>query len=161
MGHTFTLEKTGLRGGEPTGTLTVHSSRLRGTEVSGAEIPLLIDELPVLAVAAAMAGGVTEIRGAMELRFKECDRILAMVKGLSALGVKITELEDGLRIAGPSKLTGGRVSAFGDHRIAMALSVAGLAASSPVEIEDPECVGISYPAFFSTLEELSGASVLP
>ena len=160
MGLTFTVEKTGLRGGEPTGTLTVHSSRLLGTEVSGAEIPLLIDELPILAVAAAMADGITEIRGAMELRFKECDRILAMVKGLSTLGVKITELEDGWRIAGPSKLTGGRVSGFGDHRIAMALSIAGLAASAPVEIDDPECVAISYPSFFSTLEELSGAPVL-
>lgn len=158
MGLAFTVERSGLWGGEPSGTITVHSSRLRGTETFGAEIPLLIDELPILAVAAAMAEGTTEIRDAMELRFKESDRIVAMAKGLSALGVNITELEDGWRITGPSKLSGGRVSAMGDHRVAMALAVAGLAAENPVEIEDPECVVISYPGFFSTLEHLTCGS---
>jgi len=155
MGLAFTVEQSGLWGGEPAGTITVHSSRLRGTEVCGTEIPLLIDELPVLAVAAALAEGTTEIRDAMELRFKESDRIVTVVKALSAIGADIVELEDGWRIKGPSKLTGGRVSAAGDHRVAMALAVAGLAAEGPVEIEDPDCAAVSYPGFFSTLDRLA------
>ena len=159
MGLAFSVERSGLWGGEPAGTITVHSSRLRATEVSGAEIPRLIDELPILAVAAALAEGTTEIRDAMELRFKESDRIVAVAKGLSALGAKVTELEDGWRITGPSRLSGGRVSASGDHRVAMALAVAALAADSPVDIEDPECVAISYPGFFSTLDRLTGGCI--
>ncbi len=155
MGLAFTVEQSGLWGGEPAGTITVHSSRLRGTEVCGTEIPLLIDELPVLAVAAALAEGTTEIRDAMELRFKESDRIVTVVKALSAIGADIVELEDGWRIKGPSKLTGGQVSAAGDHRVAMALAVAGLAAETPVEIEDPDCAAVSYPGFFSTLDRLA------
>ena len=83
---------------------------------------------------------------------------MAVARGLSALGADITELEDGWRIAGPVKLKGGRVSAMGDHRVAMALAVAALAAESPVEIEDPECVNISYPGFFETLDMLAGRS---
>lgn len=156
MGLAFTVEPSGLWGGEPAGTVTVHSSCLKGTEVSGAEIPLMIDELPVLAVAAALAEGTTEIRDAMELRHKECDRIVAMARGLSALGAKVQELEDGLRITGPAKLSGGRVSSFGDHRVAMALAVAALAADGPVGIDDCDCAAISYPAFFPTLERLAG-----
>ena len=158
MGLAFTVEQEGLRGGEPTGTITVHSSTLRGTEVSGSEIPLLIDELPILAVAATQAKGVTEIRGAMELRFKESDRIVAVTQGLAALGADILELEDGWRITGSGKLKGGRVSGTGDHRIAMALAIAALVADAPVEIEDPECVRISYPGFFATLDSLVGRS---
>ena len=84
---------------------------------------------------------------------------MAVAKGLSALGAKVTELEDGWRITGPSRLSGGRVSASGDHRVAMALAVAALAADSPVDIEDPECVAISYPGFFSTLDRLTGGCI--
>ncbi|MDI9370874.1 MAG: 3-phosphoshikimate 1-carboxyvinyltransferase [Synergistaceae bacterium] len=156
MGLACTVEQEGLKGGEPAGTITVHSSRLRATEIEPSEIPLMIDELPVLAVAATQAEGTTELHGAMELRFKECDRIVAMVRGLSALGADITELEDGWRITGPVKLKGGRVSSMGDHRVAMALAVAGLAADSPVEIMDHQCVDISYPGFFKTLDMLAG-----
>ena len=156
MGLAYKVESRGLWGGEPVGTVTVYSSRLRGTEVSGAEIPLMIDELPILAVAAAFAEGTTEIRDAMELRYKECDRIVAMARGLNALGAKVTELEDGWRITGPSKLSGGSVSSAGDHRAAMAFAVAGLAADSPVEIEGHECAAVSYPGFFSTLDRLAG-----
>ncbi|NLK19641.1 MAG: 3-phosphoshikimate 1-carboxyvinyltransferase [Synergistaceae bacterium] len=156
MGLACTVEPLGLQGGEPAGTITVHSSRLKGTEVSGAEIPLMIDELPILAVAAAMAEGTTEIRDAMELRYKECDRIAVVAEGLTVLGAKVTELEDGWRITGPSKLTGGRVSSAGDHRAAMAFAVAALAADGPVEIEGHECAAVSYPGFFSTLDRLAG-----
>ncbi len=158
MGLACTVEQEGLRGGEPAGTITVHSSHLRAAEIHPSEIPLMIDELPILAVAATQAEGVTELHGAMELRFKECDRIVAVARGLSALGADITELEDGWRIAGPVKLKGGRVSAMGDHRVAMALAVAALTAESTVEIEDPECVNISYPGFFETLDMLAGRS---
>ena len=110
----------------------------------------------MLAVAAALAEGTTEIRDAMELRFKESDRIVAVTQGLAALGADIVELEDGWRISGRSKLHGGRVSGMGDHRVAMALAIAALTADSPVEIDDPECVGISYPGFFGTLDALAG-----
>ena len=156
MGLAFTEKPSGLWGGEPAGTVTVHSSGLKGTEVGGAEIPLMIDELPVLAVAAALAEGTTEIRDAMELRHKECDRIVAMARGLSALGAAVTELEDGWRITGPSKLTGGVVSSYGDHRVAMAMAIAALAADGPVHIDDGDCAAISYPSFFSTLDRLTG-----
>ena len=158
MGLAYSIEQEGLKGGEPSATITVHSSHLRAAEIHPWEIPLMIDELPVLAVAATRAEGVTELRGAMELRFKECDRIVAVARALSKLGADITELEDGWRIAGPTRLGGGRVSSMGDHRVAMALAVAALAADAPVEIEGHECVEISYPGFFDALDSLAARS---
>lgn len=137
---------------EPAGDLRVRSSKLRGIRIKGEQVPELIDELPILMVAASFASGRTEIQGAGELRVKETDRIRSMTLGLSALGAKITELEDGCVIEGVQELRGGRLKSFGDHRTAMALAVAALRARDTVEIDDRECVKISYPNFFEDLK---------
>jgi 3-phosphoshikimate 1-carboxyvinyltransferase len=132
---------------EPAGTLRVFGRHLRGTYVGGAEIANVIDELPIIAVAAALAEGDTEIRGAEELRVKETDRISAMVANLHAFGVKVDERDDGMIIHGGGPLTGARVPSFGDHRIAMACAVLGLFAKGETVIEDAACIATSYPTF--------------
>ena len=155
MGLSVVVEDPCTSGGEASGNLRVAASRLRGAAVGGEEIPAIVDELPVLAVAATQAEGITEVRGAGELRVKECDRISAMVEGLGTLGAHIQELPDGWVIRGGSPLHGGRVQSHGDHRVAMALAVAGLVADAPVEIDGAECADISYPEFFRDLQRLS------
>jgi 3-phosphoshikimate 1-carboxyvinyltransferase len=114
----------------------------------------MIDELPVLAVAATQMPGRSVIEGAGELRVKESNRIVAMEQGLAAMGADITATDDGWVINGPRELEGTRVNAFGDHRVAMALAVAGLIAEGKTEIDGAECVEISYPEFFEHLEYL-------
>ena len=153
MGLDYGVTDLTLSGGEPLGTLQVRSSSLEGTVVDAPEIPALVDELPILAVAAVRAKGVTEIRGARELRFKECDRIAAMAEGLRTLGAEVEEREDGWILRGPCRLRGGEVDSFGDHRVAMALGVAALTAEGPVRIRGAACAGISYPGFFEALSE--------
>ena len=141
--------------GEAIADLMVRGSRLRGVEIGGAIIPALIDELPVLAVVASQAEGVTTVRDAEELRHKESDRIQTMVENLTRLGADITERPDGFVIRGPSRLHGGVVSAHGDHRIAMAMAVAGLIASGETQIENSDVAGVSYPEFFTDLARLA------
>jgi 3-phosphoshikimate 1-carboxyvinyltransferase len=114
----------------------------------------MIDELLVLAVAATQLPGESRIRGAAELRVKESDRIAAMAEGLAAMGADITASDDGWTIRGPRHLEGARVRSHRDHRVAMALAIAGLLADGTTEIEDAECVEISYPGFFEQLESL-------
>jgi 3-phosphoshikimate 1-carboxyvinyltransferase len=137
-------------GSEPVADLRVHASRLRGIEVPAALVPLAIDELPVLFIAAACAEGETLVTGAEELRVKESDRIAAMSAGLSALGVRHSALPDGMRIEGRGvgkAFSGGVVDSFGDHRIAMAFSIASLRAAEPIEIKDVANVATSFPDF--------------
>jgi len=147
--------KDGVEGGEPVASL--HAASLRGlkpwrwSDHLSAE---LIDELPVLAVAATQLAGTTVITGAAELRVKESDRIAAIAAGLAAMGAQIEERADGWAIEGPTRLQGAQVDSFGDHRVAMALAVGGLLASGETEIAGAECVGISYPSFWEDLEEL-------
>jgi 3-phosphoshikimate 1-carboxyvinyltransferase len=144
-----------LAGVEPVADLEVGSLREgRAFAVAGARVAELIDELPVLAVAAAVLPGTSRISGAGELRVKESDRVTAMAAGLAAMGADVTELTDGWEIRGPRHLEGARVASFGDHRVAMALAVAGLLADGETEIEDAECVAISYPGFWDQLESL-------
>lgn len=158
MGLDYNIEDEILSGGERMATITVRSSYLKGTKVMPEEIPSMIDELPVLAVAATQAEGTTEIRGAGELRVKESDRIQAMTEGLKRMGAQIEELQDGWIIKGKTKLSGARLKSFGDHRIAMALAVAGLAADDSVILEGESCVHISYPSFFEDLKALATKS---
>jgi 3-phosphoshikimate 1-carboxyvinyltransferase len=139
---------------EPVSDLVVKSSLLRGVTIGPEVLPSLIDELPVLAVAATQAEGETVVTGAEELRYKESDRIAAIVDNLSALGADIEEHDDGFVVRGPSKLTGNKVSSCGDHRIAMALTVAGLLAEGRTEIAGSEVIDVSYPAFFNDLRSL-------
>src|SRR5438105_2487419 len=138
---------------EPCGVVEVTGVPLKGTVIHGKEIPQLIDELPVLAVAGALANGTTIIRHAHELRVKETDRIAAIGHNLRGMGVQVIELNDGLEIHGPAPLRGARLSSFGDHRIAMAFAVAGLFADGETIIQDAECVMESYPGFEKALEE--------
>jgi 3-phosphoshikimate 1-carboxyvinyltransferase len=137
---------------EPVGSIVASSSRLRGTRVDPALLPSLIDEVPALAAAAAFADGEFIVTGAAELRVKESDRIRALAEGLTALGARVRELPDGLVVGGGARLVGARVRSHGDHRIAMALSVAALAAEGATEIEGAECVAVSFPGFYELLE---------
>jgi 3-phosphoshikimate 1-carboxyvinyltransferase len=149
---------SGLRqaGEEPVADLQVAEGdgERRALVVEGAQAALLIDELPVLAVAATFLPDVSRIRGATELRVKESDRIAAMAEGLQRMGGRVSELPDGWEIQGGGGLEGARVSSRGDHRVAMALAVAGLLAGGETEIEGAECVAISYPSFWDHLELL-------
>ncbi|MBO0703298.1 MAG: 3-phosphoshikimate 1-carboxyvinyltransferase, partial [Candidatus Dormibacteraeota bacterium] len=159
------LERLGARvhrlresreGEEPVADLEVgRAQELRAFEVGGSEVAGLIDELPVLAVAAALLPGRSRITGAAELRVKESDRVAAMASGLRAMGADVRELPDGWEIHGPRPLEGTRVDSLGDHRVAMALAVAGLLAEGDTEVEGAECVDISYPGFWDQLESLS------
>jgi 3-phosphoshikimate 1-carboxyvinyltransferase len=140
---------------EPRGIVEVTGFPLKGTVIQGKEVPQLIDELPVLAVAGALADGKTIIRQAEELRVKESDRIAAIAHNLRAMGVQVAEMDDGLEILGPAPLHGARVSSFGDHRIAMAFAIAGLFADGETIVQDAECIRESYPGFETVLEEFT------
>ena len=155
MGADIRIDERRTSGGEPMGDLTVRPSHLKAVTVGGAVIPNLIDEIPVLAVAAACAEGRTEIRDAAELRVKESDRIRAIVTNMRALGADVEEMADGFAITGPCALTGAKVDSFKDHRIAMAMGVAGLVAKDATTIAHAEVASVSYPDFFSTLGRLA------
>jgi 3-phosphoshikimate 1-carboxyvinyltransferase len=142
--------------GEPTATLTASTAALRAASIGGALVPRLIDEVPALAVAAAAARGVTTIADAAELRVKESDRIAMLARELGKMGVRVEERPDGMAIAGPQRFRGARVSSGGDHRMAMALAVAGLVADGETVVEDAACVGTSFPRFAETLNALAG-----
>jgi len=140
--------------GERYGTVRIRHSKLRGTEIGGELIPRLIDELPVLALLATQAEGKTVIKDAEELRVKETDRIEAVATELRKLGANIETTPDGMIIQGPTPLTGATLQSYGDHRLGMMAAVAGLITSSPVQIDNPSCIAISYPHFFEDLSEL-------
>jgi 3-phosphoshikimate 1-carboxyvinyltransferase len=143
-------------GGEPAVDLEVRSASLVATTVGAEEVPRLVDELPLFALAAAMARGESVVRGAAELRVKETDRIDAVVTGLRALGVRISETRDGFRVRGvPARVRGGKLEARGDHRIAMLGAVAGLVSIEGVEIEGAETAAISFPGFYDLLDSVS------
>jgi 3-phosphoshikimate 1-carboxyvinyltransferase len=133
--------------GEPSGQVIIEGGELQGTVIGGAEIPNVIDELPILAVAAALAKGKTVIRDAAELRVKETDRIAAVAENLRRMGVTVTEHPDGMEIEGGAALHGATIPTFHDHRIAMAFSIAGLFAEGETQIEGSECIRTSYPNF--------------
>ena len=139
---------------EPTGEVQVKGRRLRGTRIAPEEIPSVIDELPILMVACALAEGESLISGASELRVKETDRIFSMAAGLNALGGKVKELPDGCVIEGVNTFRGGEVKSLNDHRTAMSLAIASLASRSPIRIEGVEFVSTSYPGFFKDFEAL-------
>ena len=143
-----------LKNFEPVGDLEVGYSNLKGTSVSGHEIPLLIDEIPILAVLATQARGKTIVSQAGELRVKESDRISAIVSQLKRLGACVQEKKAGFIIEGPSVLRGASCDSFGDHRMAMALAVAGLITKGKISIKDFDCTRVSYPNFLKDLKSL-------
>jgi 3-phosphoshikimate 1-carboxyvinyltransferase len=138
--------------GEPIGNIEIHGAELKGTTLLPQEIPNLIDEIPVIAVAAALAQGTTTIRNAKELRVKETDRITTVVDNLRAMGADVVEFEDGLEIQGGKPLHAAELDSYGDHRIAMAFAIAGLFASGETIIRNTECVNTSYPGFAHHLQ---------
>jgi 3-phosphoshikimate 1-carboxyvinyltransferase len=135
--------------------IVVRSSRLSPVTIEGEVVPRLIDEVPALAVAAALTPGRTIIRGAAELRVKESDRIASTADGLRRLGARVEELPDGLAIEGVEELRGGRCQSHGDHRLAMALAVTGLLARGETIVEDAEATAVSYPNFWQDLRRLA------
>ncbi len=146
MGALVTNSETHAEG-EPRGNITIRGGDLNATVIGGSEIPNVIDELPILAVAGALARGKTLIRDATELRVKETDRIAAVAQNLRAMGVTVTEHPDGMEIEGGAKLQGATLPCWGDHRIAMAFLIAGLFAEGTTTVEGTECISTSYPGF--------------
>ena len=160
------IEKRNVRTqhGEPMGDLVV-TSRALGSEtpatiLSGAIIPNIIDEIPILAVVATQVEGRVEVRDAGELRIKESDRIRTVAEGIRSLGGRVEEFEDGFAINGPQKLTGGRVESEGDHRIAMAFAIGALIAEGTTEIVDADCASVSFPEFYETLALAGGPGLI-
>ncbi|HEX5410624.1 MAG TPA: 3-phosphoshikimate 1-carboxyvinyltransferase [Terriglobia bacterium] len=143
------------RGGELVGSVRVKASSLEGGEVPAGLIPGLIDELPVLAVLGTQTESGLAFRGAQELRVKESDRIAAVADNLRRMGAEVDEFPDGLRVPGRQRLAGAEIASYGDHRIAMAFSIAGLVADGTTTIDDGDCVQISFPSFFETIARLT------
>jgi len=141
--------------GEPRATLRVRTAHLKGIEMGGDMIPRLIDELPIIALAASLAEGETVIRDAAELRVKESDRIHKVAEGLNALGAKVEELPDGMRIQGQVTLRGGQANSFGDHRLAMTWAIAGLLSQEGVSVEDMAAADVSYPDFLAVIKKVT------
>jgi 3-phosphoshikimate 1-carboxyvinyltransferase len=154
------IQATNLResGGEPLGDLTIRHSQLQGVKVNGPLVVRMIDEFPAFAIAAAYANGATAVRQAEELRYKESDRISALCQELKKLGVALEEFKDGFRIQGARRVAGGEVESHGDHRLAMSLALAGLAAERPVRVRDSQVVSETFPDFSRQLATL-GASL--
>lgn len=144
-----------LVGGEKTADIRIHSSGLKAARIDGAMIPRLIDEIPILCVAAAAAQGKTEVRDAAELRVKETDRIAAMERELAKLGVKAQGHAEGIDVEGPARFQAGDFDSGGDHRVAMSMAIAATQASAPSRIHDIDCVQTSYPNFFEQLQNLA------
>jgi 3-phosphoshikimate 1-carboxyvinyltransferase len=156
MGADVTLENEREVAGEPVADLRVKHSQLKACRIEGEMIPRLIDEIPILAVAATFAVGTTVIKDAAELRVKESDRITVMANQLNAMGAKVTELPDGMEIVGGTPLKGAEVDSFTDHRIGMSLAIAALMAAGTTTIHRAEAASISYPNFVATLEAVVG-----
>jgi 3-phosphoshikimate 1-carboxyvinyltransferase len=154
MGAQITLQNERIHQGEPVADIRVRWSRLHGTDVSGETVVRMIDEFPILAVAATRAHGRTVIHDAVELRVKETDRIAAIVESLQRLGASIQACSDGFIVEGPTPLQGQTVQSYHDHRLGMALAIAGLVADGETVLEDAECIGDSFPGFESSLRIL-------
>jgi 3-phosphoshikimate 1-carboxyvinyltransferase len=159
MGATIEVANERFVGGEPVADLSASSARLHGIGIGGAIVPRLVDEIPILAIAAAVADGTTSISDAAELRVKESDRIATVATNLAALGVRVSERPDGMVIVGGGRIDGGEVVSHGDHRIAMAFAIAGLVATGDVTISGAGAVAISYPAYWPTLGRIAPGSV--
>jgi 3-phosphoshikimate 1-carboxyvinyltransferase len=154
MGASIEVENAREVAGEPVGDLRVRHGPLRPFTVEGPQVPRLVDEIPVLAVAACAAAGVSRIRGAEELRVKETDRLMVMARQLNAMGARVTEHPDGLTIEGGSALHGAEVDSETDHRVAMSLAVASLLARGETRLQGAAAAAVSYPSFWQDLDRL-------
>ena len=154
MGVEIKYIDTFQRAGESIGSLVISHRELSSITLNEQDIPGVIDELPILAILATQASGTTIVKGASELRVKECDRINAICVNLKKMGGDIIELEDGFKINGPTKLHGAKIETFHDHRIAMAFAIAGLITTQGVILDNPECSSTSFPEFYDELERV-------
>ncbi len=154
MGADITYLNKTSSGGEPAADILVKHSPLKSAAIEGSIIPTLIDEIPIIAVMAAFAEGTTVIKDAAELKVKETNRIDTVTENLKAMGADVIPTEDGMIIHGGGMLKGAHIYSYLDHRIAMAFAIAGLAAEGITVIEGIQCVDVSYPAFFETLDSL-------
>lgn len=156
MGARISVYNRRQAGREPVGDLEVHSASLVATAIGPDEVPLLVDELPLFALAAGMARGESQVHGAQELRVKETDRIETVTTSLRALGVRISERDDGFRVRGvPTRPRGGSMQTYGDHRLAMLGAVAGLVSHDGVQLEGADAVAVSFPGFFELMDQLA------
>jgi 3-phosphoshikimate 1-carboxyvinyltransferase len=163
MGAKIDLASVQSRDGELVGDISVRHAELGGGTISGREVAEMIDELPMLAALGPFTEKGIEIHDAKELRVKESDRIATLAEGLKRMGAHVEEFADGLRVEGRSsgKLRGAKVDPQGDHRIAMALAIAALGAEGDTVLQDAECVAVSFPDFFATLDKLRGGDGNP
>jgi 3-phosphoshikimate 1-carboxyvinyltransferase len=162
MGARITVYNRRSSGGEPAGEIGVRSAELVATTIESHEVPNVVDELPLFALVAAMAHGESRVRGAEELRAKESDRIATTTEALHGLGAHIVAAPDGFTVRGvPTRFRGGLVESRGDHRIAMLAGIAGVLSREGVEIDDPDCVAVSFPDFFELLDELARRDFVP
>jgi 3-phosphoshikimate 1-carboxyvinyltransferase len=139
---------------EPCGELFIKHSFLKNIEIPASSIPNVIDEIPALAILASQSEGKFILRGAEELRYKESDRLKALAENLKAIGVNVTEYQDGLEITGPQSLKGGNIKSYNDHRIVMAFAIANLISGNQIKIDNPDCVNVSFPAFWDILNNI-------
>jgi len=160
MGARIQITAQSTRNGEPVGDLIVKHSQLHAAQVAGGQVSRMIDEFPVFAIAAAFADGITTVKDAAELRHKESDRISALCQELGSLGVNVAEYPDGFSIHGSGIVRGGIVQAHNDHRLAMSLAVAGLAAEEPVILQGAEIISESFPGFATTMQNLGADLIL-
>ncbi|MBI5883017.1 MAG: 3-phosphoshikimate 1-carboxyvinyltransferase [Elusimicrobia bacterium] len=156
MGARIAVAEDASSGGEPVGTVGISHSRLKAARVAAAEVPALVDEIPLLAVVASQAEGTSRLEGLGELRVKESDRLAATAAALRAMGAKAVVEGDTLSVSGPCRLRGAEIASLGDHRIAMSFGVAALVADGETRIPDAACAAVSYPGFFDDLEGLRG-----
>jgi len=154
MGAAIEIRDEREEGGDSIGTVVARSSSLHGVEIAPEDIPSLIDELPLFACVAARASGESVVTGAAELRVKESDRIATIVANLAAVGATAEELSDGFRVTGSDGPLQGQVRTDADHRIAMAFGVLGAASRDQISVDDPDCVGVSFPSFWKELSRV-------
>jgi 3-phosphoshikimate 1-carboxyvinyltransferase len=159
MGAKIQLLNQRIETGEPVADIKVSGSQLKGVEIGPEMVARTVDEYPILAVAGALASGVTTMSGVKELRYKESDRIATMTEGLRRLGVEVEEREDGMTIRGGRPLEAASVKTYGDHRVAMSLAIAGLSTTGGIQMDDVACVNTSFPGFFELLNRLCSRSV--
>ena len=154
MGTRIEISNMSLKNGELVADISASTSELHGISIDEEIAPRAIDEFPIIFIAAALAKGKTHITGIKELRIKESDRIATMVKGLKNMGINAVEGEGEVTIEGAEKFRGTKINSFGDHRVAMAFSIAALLADSETHIDDVKCIDTSFPGFFNILESV-------
>jgi 3-phosphoshikimate 1-carboxyvinyltransferase len=140
---------------EPVGDIVIKYSPLRNIEIEPSIIPNIIDEIPILSILASRASGLFELHNAEELRYKESDRIKAVVENLRNCGIEAEEYEDGFKIMGEQNFSGGKIKTYGDHRIAMSFAIANLLTKEEIILDDPSCADVSFPQFYSILKEIT------